>query len=108
MKVIEFEVLAANSAVNYHNHYYCKDDKHKVSDENAHIVWMSKILNHNKATVIIIPNEQTKPDPVYYEVTYNGKKSVIYVDVYEKVNHGVGEIKNDGVYMAFGEPRESE
>lgn len=108
MNVLAFEVLAANSAVDYHNHYYCKDDKHKVSDENAHIVWMSKILNHNKATVIIIPNEQTKPDPVYYEVTYNGEKNEIYVDVYEKVDHGVGEMKNDGVYMAFGEPRESE
>ena len=45
----------------------------------VYIVWMCKTLQNNKALASTNIN-----DGRYYEVTYNGDKDEIYLDVYEK------------------------
>lgn len=43
------------------------------------IVWQSKVLQNNKAIAITSPYDNR-----LYEVTYNGDKSQVYLDVYKK------------------------
>ena len=43
------------------------------------VVWMCKILQHNKAML-----STTLKDGMYYEVTYNGDKNEFYLDAYKK------------------------
>lgn len=49
----------------------------------AAIVWFCYILGGWKALVIV----DTYPNPNYYEVTYNVKEDVLYIDEYKKVNN---------------------
>lgn len=46
------------------------------------VVWMCKILNHNKALL-----STTLPDGMYYEVTYNGDNRCYYLDAYKKFDN---------------------
>lgn len=55
------------------------EQKIKVDDSQIHFVWLSKILQNNKAIVIT-----TLPDEEMYEFTYNGNKEELYVDRYVK------------------------
>ena len=48
-------------------------------NEIVYIVWSSKVLQNNKALL-----STTLPDGCYYEVTYNGDKDEMYIDVYKK------------------------
>lgn len=50
--------------------------------EDIYVVWFSKTLQNWKALI-----STTKPDQMYYEVTYNGDKSEAYVDAYKKVEN---------------------
>lgn len=45
---------------------------------NVFIVWMCKTLQNNKALA-------SAPGGYYYELTYNGDKGEMYVDVYAKL-----------------------
>lgn len=47
-----------------------------------YIVWFCKTLQNWKALV-----GTTLPDGRYYEVTFNGEKNEIYLDVYAKVDN---------------------
>lgn len=44
-----------------------------------YVVWFTKTLQNWKALV-----STTLPDGMYYEVTFNGEASEIYIDVYKK------------------------
>ena len=46
------------------------------------VVWFCKTLQNWKALVIT-----TLPDEMYYELTYNGDKDDVYLDVYKKVEN---------------------
>lgn len=46
---------------------------------DIYIVWWSKALQNSKALV-----STTLPDDMYYELTYNGDKGEIYLDVYKR------------------------
>ena len=50
-----------------------------ISENDVYVVWLCKTLQNNKALL-----STTIPDGLYYELTYNGDKGELYVDVYEK------------------------
>ncbi len=62
----------------------------KITPEDMYIVWFCKTLQNWKALVSgVYVNE-------YIEVTYNGEKQEIYVDVYTKMyTQCLKDIKND-------------
>lgn len=47
--------------------------------EDIYVVWLSKVLQNNKALL-----STTYPDTRYYEITYNGDKNEFYFDTYVK------------------------
>lgn len=47
--------------------------------EDIYVVWLSKVLQNNKALL-----STTYPDTRYYEITYNGDKNEFYFDAYVK------------------------
>lgn len=59
--------------------------------KDVYVVWLSKTLQNGKAML-----STTRPDGMYYDVTYNGDKNEFYVDVYKKlINRRFGLPKED-------------
>lgn len=57
----------------------CKDES--FSDHfNVFVVWQVKVLQNYKALL----STAIQGDQHYYEVTYNGDKKQIYIDVYSR------------------------
>ena len=75
----KFEKLAKRIVRDYANAHVDKTDGVQVTEENVFIVWLSKVLQNNKALL-----STTLPDGMYYEVTYNGDKDELYFDAYKK------------------------
>ena len=75
----KFEKLAKRIVRDYANAHIDKTDGVKLGDEGVFIVWLSKVLQNNKALL-----STTLPDGMYYEVTYNGDKDELYLDAYKK------------------------
>ena len=50
-----------------------------ITENDVYVVWLCKTLQNNKALL-----STTIEDGLYYELTYNGDKHELYVDVYEK------------------------
>ena len=71
--------MAKNTVVNYFNSRSEKTDKFNLTEADVYIVWFSKTLQNWKALV-----STNISDGMYYEVTYNGDKKEIYLDVYKK------------------------
>ncbi|MCI9224962.1 MAG: hypothetical protein HFE91_05805 [Acutalibacter sp.] len=63
----------------YFNSHAEKTDNVLISTDDVYVVWLCKTLQNNKALL-----STTVPDGMYYEVTYNGDKHEMYVDVYKK------------------------
>lgn len=59
--------------------YVSKNYKVNVTNKNFFIVWSCKTLQNNKALVA-----SNLRDGLYFELTYNGDKDEIYLDVYKK------------------------
>ena len=68
----EFIKQCKNIVANYIKDVY-------LSDEDIFVVWSCKTLQNKKALL----STTTKGSP-YFEITYNGDKKEIYVDVYKK------------------------
>ena len=75
----KFLDLCKKTIVDYFNNRTDKTDKFEITADNAFIVWSVKVLQNNKALV-----STTIPDGMYYELTYNGDKKELYLDVYKK------------------------
>ena len=75
----KFEKLAKRIVRDYANAHVDKTDGVQITEENVFIVWLSKVLQNNKALL-----STTLPDGMYYEVTYNGDKDELYFDAYKK------------------------
>lgn len=75
----KFLDLCKKTIVDYFNNRTDKTDKFEITADNAFIVWSVKVLQNNKALV-----STTMPDGMYYELTYNGDKKELYLDVYKK------------------------
>lgn len=71
---------AKQVVADYFNSQVDKTDKVKLNPQfDIYVVWFSKTLQNWKALV-----STDVPDGMYYEVTYNGDKDEIYLDVYKK------------------------
>lgn len=70
----EFEALCTSMVRQYMEE---REIDHK--GEDVYVVWMSKVLQNNKAML-----STTYPDTRYYEITYNGDKDEFYFDAYVK------------------------
>lgn len=78
-----FMVEAQRLVADYANEHTDMVDKATPLDpEDVYIVWMCKTLQHNKALA-------STPflDGMYYELTYNGDKHEMCLDVYKKVEN---------------------
>jgi hypothetical protein len=54
----------------------------KITEDDVYVVWLCKTLQNSKALL-----STTRPDGMYYEMTYNGDKGELYVDAYHKMNN---------------------
>ena len=75
----KFLELCKKTIVNYFNNRTDKTDKFEITENDVFIVWSVKVLQNNKALV-----STTVLDGMYYELTYNGDKKELYLDVYKK------------------------
>lgn len=53
----------------------------RINEYNIFVVWISKVLQNNKALL----STTTDGDTRYYEITYNGDKDEFYFDAYDKI-----------------------
>lgn len=79
MKNDDFEKLCIKEIINYFNSKAEITDNIKITEKDVFIVWISKVLQNNKALV-----STTVSDGMYYELTYNGDKKELYLDAYKK------------------------
>ena len=75
----KFVALCRETVVKYVNRWIKNDDE-KITEDDVYIVWLVKALKNSKAMVSTVLN-----DGMYYEITYNGEKNELYVDVYKKM-----------------------
>lgn len=76
---MEFQFVCKKAIVDYVNARLEKTDGNKIDEENVYVVWYSKALQNHKGLF-----STTLPDGMYYECTYNGDKSELYLDAYKK------------------------
>ena len=65
--------------VDYFNGKADKTDAVAITKDDVYVVWLSKVLQNNKALL-----STTVSDGMYYEITYNGDKDEYYFDAYKK------------------------
>ncbi len=82
MKNNDFEKLCIKKIADYFNEKVDKSDNFILKEEDVFIVWICKTLQNNKALV-----STTVSDGMYYELTYNGDKKELYLDVYKKLEN---------------------
>ena len=75
----DFINLAKAAVINYYNSIRDITDSKELTIDDVYIVWICKALQNNKALL-----STTLSDGMYYEVTYNGDKSELYLDAYKK------------------------
>ena len=75
----KFIELVKKTVVDYVNENLDITDGKKITVDDVYIVWMSKVLQNNKALA-----STTLLDGMYYELTYNGDKKEVYLDAYKK------------------------
>ena len=74
-----FENMCKFLVSEYFNNHKEKTDSFVMTTSDVFIVWSCKILQNNKALLSTIVS-----DGMYYEITYNGDKTEIYLDAYKK------------------------
>ena len=75
----EFQKKCKEIVVDYFNKHVEKTDRKTITIDDVFIVWSCKTLQNNKALL-----STNISDGMYYEITHNGDKKEIYVDVYKK------------------------
>ena len=75
----KFLELCKKTIIDYFNNRTDKTDKFEITEKDVFIVWSCKTLQNNKALA-----STTISDGMYYELTYNGDKKELYLDVYKK------------------------
>lgn len=75
----KFLELCKQTVINYHNEYADKVDGKLITPFNVYVVWSCKTLQNSKALL-----STDVGDGMYYEITYNGDKNELYIDVYKK------------------------
>lgn len=90
MKNNDFEKLCIKTIVDYFNEKVDKSDGFKLKEEDVYIVWSCKTLQNNKALV-----STNVSDGMYYELTYNGDKKELYLDVYKKLENKAIKVEEE-------------
>lgn len=75
----DFSSFVRKIVAQYVNIHLDKTDGKGICQDDVFIVWMCKTLQNSKALA-----STTLPDGMYYEITYNGDKQEVYVDVYKR------------------------
>ena len=70
--------------------YYEDELKTNIKEDNIYIVWLTKVLQNNKALL-----STTIKDTRYFEITYNGDKEETYIDCYIKEKNICKKDKED-------------
>lgn len=87
----KFLKLCKEIVRDYANEHLDVTDKVKITDNDVYCVWICKTLGNNKALL-----STTLFDGMYYEVTFNGNKSEMYLDAYKKFENKCIEICQEG------------
>lgn len=74
--------LAKQEVLKYVNEHLDKSDDIQINKCDVYVVWFCKTLQNWKALL-----STTLPDGKYYEVTFNGDKQELYLDVYVKLEN---------------------
>ena len=75
MQSYEFEVKCKNALIKILKEKYGEE----LTIKDLHLVLFAKALDNFKCTIIDL-----RPNQRYYELTFNGAKNELYVDVYDK------------------------
>ena len=75
----EFLELCKSKVVDYFNDHCEKTDNVNITTEDVFVVWYCKTLQNHKALL-----STNVSDGMYYEMTFNGDKSQLYMDAYKK------------------------
>ena len=81
----KFVELCKEKVVDYANTHMNLNSFNKpvhISTDEVYLVWLNRTLQNNKALL-----STTITDGMYYEVTYNGDKNVVYFDVYKHIEN---------------------
>ena len=70
---------AKQIVADYFNQHADVTDSKRITTDDVFVVWFCKTLQNWKALL-----STTVPDGMYYEVTHNGDRDEIYLDVYKK------------------------
>ena len=86
----KFVELAKKAVVDYYN-----ENGNKITADEVYVVWLCKTLQNNKALL-----STNVSDSKYCEVTLNGDKEEMYLDVYKKEKNICISLKEDEVEQA--------
>lgn len=75
----DFVKLCKETVRDYYNAHSEQTDHTMITAGDVYVVWLCKALQNSKALL-----STTVGDGMYYELTYNGDKHELYVDVYKK------------------------
>lgn len=78
----EFIAKCKQIVADYFNDNVDVTNVFNITEESVYVVWCCKTLQNNKALL-----STTVPDGMYYEITLNGDKQEIYLDVYKKLQN---------------------
>jgi Family of unknown function (DUF6275) len=80
--LIPIQIKAQQAVVDYFNARSDKSDAYVLRLADVYVVWFCKTLQNWKALI-----STNVPDNMYYEVTYDGDKKIIYLDAYRKFDN---------------------
>lgn len=95
----DFLKLCKQTIVNYHNEKADVIDGKLITSSNVYVVWLCKTLQNNKAML-----STDVGNGMYYELTYNGDKKELYVDVYKKWENRKLKLADEGTALPYLHP----
>ena len=90
MNNAEFINKAKYIVAKYTNENILKPEQGLISENEVFVAWYAKVLQNHKALLATL----IEGDQHYYEVTYNGDKKQLYLDVYDKQENKSFEVEN--------------
>lgn len=88
MNFNNFQNMCKEKVVDYFNNRVEKTDDTKITIDDVFVVWYCKTLQNAKVLLSTVVS-----DGMYYELTYNGDKNELYLDVYKKWENKKYDVK---------------